>query len=81
MTLDNTFLARDLISRTEQAVETVAQLAVDSGVTFTIDDVVDTVERGLPASYAAPTAGDMTRRDVIAQIAQGVLSGEIYDGA
>ncbi|MFD7499212.1 hypothetical protein ACFV8T_44435 [Streptomyces sp. NPDC059832] len=60
MTIDNTFLARDLIARTEQAVGTVAHLAVDTEVTFTIDDIVGTVERGLPDGYAAPTTGDMT---------------------
>ena len=78
MTVDNTFLARDLIRRTEQAAETVARLAVDTGVTFTIEDIVDTVERGLPVGYAVPTTGDMTRRDVIAQMAQDILSGEMY---
>ncbi|MER6501871.1 hypothetical protein ABT218_21380 [Streptomyces sp. NPDC001455] len=61
MTIDNTFLARDLIARTEQAVRTVAHLAVDTEVTFTIDAIVDTVERGLPAGHAAPTTGRPAR--------------------
>ncbi|MFE7664722.1 hypothetical protein [Streptomyces celluloflavus] len=72
-------LVLDLIARTERAVEHVAHLAVDTGVTFKVDDIVDVVERGLPAGYPEPTAGDMTRRDVIAQMAQDVLSGKMYE--
>ncbi|WP_432154819.1 hypothetical protein [Streptomyces tricolor] len=73
-------LAHDLIARTERAVERVAHLAVDTGVTFSIDDIVDAVERELPAGYAAPTTGTVTRRDAIAQMAQHILSGEMYTG-
>lgn len=54
MTIDRTFLQRDLIRRTEQAVVTVSRLRVDTGVTFAVDDTVDTLERGLPAGYAVP---------------------------
>ncbi|MFJ7062645.1 hypothetical protein ACIQVA_33965 [Streptomyces microflavus] len=78
MTVDDTFLARDLIARTEDAVTSIARLAVDSGVTFTVDDIVDAVERGLPESYATPTTGGMTRRDLIAQMARNILSGTMY---
>ncbi|OYP10124.1 hypothetical protein CFC35_41535 [Streptomyces sp. FBKL.4005] len=72
---EHLLLAHDLIARTERAVERVAHLAVDTGVTFSVDDIVDAVERELPAGYAAPTTGTVTRRDVIAQMAQDILSG------
>ncbi|WP_146051007.1 hypothetical protein [Streptomyces noursei] len=81
MTIDYESLTRDLIARTEQAVEAVAHLAVDSQITFKIDDVVDAVERALPAGYPAPTTGETTRRDVITQMAQDILSGEMYSEA
>ncbi|MFE6189137.1 hypothetical protein ACFQ6U_32410 [Streptomyces sp. NPDC056465] len=81
MSIDHELLALDLIARTEQAVEVVAHLAVDSQVTFGIDDIVDAVERALPAGYPAPTAGGTTRRDVITQMAQKILSGEMYEQA
>ncbi|WP_416520092.1 hypothetical protein [Streptomyces achromogenes] len=81
MTIDYTVLVRDLIARTEEAMTTVAHLAVDSGVTFTVEDVVDAVERALPVGYPAPTTGSVTRRDVIAQMAQDILSGKMYDDA
>ncbi|WP_157874547.1 hypothetical protein [Streptomyces sp. AcH 505] len=78
MPLDQEHLLHDLIGRTERAVETVARLAVDTNITFTVDDIVDAVERDLPAGYPAPTAGELTRRDLIAQMAQSILSGEMY---
>ncbi|MFB8120560.1 hypothetical protein ACFQ6U_13970 [Streptomyces sp. NPDC056465] len=81
MTIDSKLLVLDLIARTEKAVETVAHLAVDSGITFQVEDVVDAVERDLPAGYPAPTVGETTRRDVITQMAQGILSGDIHEGA
>ncbi|QLJ06725.1 hypothetical protein HZZ00_37460 (plasmid) [Streptomyces sp. NEAU-sy36] len=79
MITDYESLVRDLIARTERAVEDVARLAVDTGVTFKVDDIVDAVERGLPAGYPAPTTGEVTRRDIIGQMAQGIVSGEIYE--
>ncbi|MER7196169.1 hypothetical protein [Streptomyces flaveolus] len=75
MTVDHEHLTQDLIARTSQAVEAVARLAVDTGITFTITDVVDAVERGLPAGYPAPTTGELGRRDVIAQMARAILTG------
>ncbi|MFD7763618.1 hypothetical protein [Streptomyces microflavus] len=81
MTVDSEFLVLDLIARTEQAVETVAHLAVDSGITFQVEDIVDAVERDLPAGYPAPTVGVTTRRDVITQMARDILSGDIYEEA
>jgi hypothetical protein len=73
-------LARDLISRTEQAVESVAHLSTDTDITFQVNDIVDAVERGLPADYPAPTTGPTTRRDMIARMARDILSGEMYEG-
>jgi len=74
-------LVRDLVARTERAVESVAHLAVDSNITFKIADIVDAVERGLPADYPAPTTGTTTRRDVIEGMARDILSGEMYEQA
>ncbi|MFG3429710.1 hypothetical protein [Streptomyces californicus] len=81
MTFDNELLARDLIARTERAVESVAHLVMDSQIAFKIDDIVDAVERALPADYPVPTAGERTRRDFIAQMAQDIMSGEMYEDA
>jgi hypothetical protein len=81
MTDDAELLVLDLIARTEEAVRTVAHLAADSKITFQVRDIVDAVERKLPAGYPAPTTGETTRRDVIAQMAGGILSGAIYDEA
>ncbi|MFJ4717445.1 hypothetical protein [Streptomyces sp. NPDC088785] len=78
MDVDAQSLARDLIARTERAVETLARIAVDTGITFEITDVVDAVERGLPAAYPAPTTGEETRRDLIARMAADILTGEMY---
>lgn len=74
-------LVHDLIARTEKAVESVARLAVDTGITFRLEDVVDAVERDLPADYPAPTEGTAVRRDLIAQMAQDILTGEMYADA
>ncbi|WP_461296361.1 hypothetical protein [Streptomyces harbinensis] len=73
-------LAVDLLRRTERAVETIAALAVDTGVTFKIDDVVQRVEDELPADYPAPTEGSIARRDVIAEMAGDILSGVAFEG-
>lgn len=79
MRIDPELLARDLIARTERAVEAVARLAVDTRITFKIEDIVDVVERDLPANYPAPTMGVTTRRDMITDMAQAILSGEMYE--
>ncbi|MEV0889520.1 hypothetical protein AB0J03_37785 [Streptomyces microflavus] len=50
------------------------------GVTFTVDGIEDAVERRLPESYATPTTGGMSRRDLIAQMARNILSGTMYNG-
>ncbi|UJB43629.1 hypothetical protein [Streptomyces sp. A1-5] len=77
--MDYEALTVDLIRRTEAAVENIANLAVQAGVTFKIEDIVQLVEDKLPADYPQPTTGDRSRRDVIAAMAQDVLSGEMYD--
>jgi predicted Rdx family selenoprotein len=66
-------LADDLLSRVERAVQDVARLAVDTGITFQVADVVDAVERGLPAGYPEPAVTPPTRRDVIAQMTADVI--------
>lgn len=78
--MDHQALAADLIARTERAVEQVAGLAAHTGITFKVTDVVDAVERDLPADYPAPTVeGALTRRDVITSMAEDILSGAIYE--
>ncbi|GFH38883.1 hypothetical protein [Streptomyces pacificus] len=78
--MDLQALAADLIARTEKAVEQIAGLSAHTGITFKVADVVDAVERDLPAGYPEPTAeGALTRRDVIASMAEDVLSGAIYE--
>jgi hypothetical protein len=80
--MDLQALAADLIARTEKAVEQVAGLSAHTGITFKTSDVVDAVERDLPADYPAPTAeGALTRREVIASMADDILSGAIYEDA
>lgn len=71
--------ANDLIARTEQAVEQVARLAVDTGVTFKVVDVVDAVERALPAGYPKGDDGVAGRRNIVEQMAQDILSGAMYE--
>ena len=73
-------LVMDLIARTERAVEQVAGLAVNTGITFKVDDIVDAVERDLPSDYPAPTAdGALSRRNVIKSMAKDILSGAMYE--
>ncbi|MEU5974269.1 hypothetical protein [Streptomyces sp. NPDC047315] len=78
-TIDYGALAVDLLRRTEAAVEAVAHLAVDTGITFKIDDIVQRVEDELPDDYPSPTTGNQSRRDVVAEMARDILSGEAYD--
>ncbi|MFE6489718.1 hypothetical protein ACFVGN_43245, partial [Streptomyces sp. NPDC057757] len=70
MNVDSEWLMHDLFRRVEREVEQVAHLAVETGVTFEVDDIVDAVERGLPAGYPAPTAsGAESRRELVRQMA------------
>ncbi|MFD9368518.1 hypothetical protein ACFWA6_12525 [Streptomyces sp. NPDC060020] len=71
-------LALDLIQRTEAAVHEIAALAVDTGVHFKIADIVQRVEDALPHDYPEHEAGSTSRRDVIAEMARDILSGEMY---
>ncbi|MFD9225245.1 hypothetical protein ACFWDI_35775 [Streptomyces sp. NPDC060064] len=78
--MDLEALAADLIARTHTAVEQVAGLAAHTGITFKVGDIVDAVERDLPSGYPASTAeGSLTRRDVIASMAEDILSGAMYE--
>lgn len=78
--MDYQALATDLIGRTHKAVEQVAGLSAHTGISFKTSDVVDAVERDLPANYPAPTAeGALTRRDVIERMAEDILTGEMYE--
>lgn len=77
---DSTAILKDLIARTEQAVASVAGRAAHTGTGFVTDDVVDSVERNLPDNYPVLTTGPVTRRDLITQIAQDVLTGDLYEG-
>jgi hypothetical protein len=73
-------LAMDLITRTKKAVEQVAGLSAHAGIGFKVTDIVDAVERNLPSDYPVPTAeGATTRRDVIASMAQDILTGALYE--
>ncbi|MFD4788264.1 hypothetical protein ACFWN1_14635 [Streptomyces sp. NPDC058459] len=72
-------IVHDLHARAEQEIRKFAHLAVDSGVSFPVSDVVDAVEQGLPEWYPAPTLGTATRRDMIERVVQGILSGEAYE--
>ncbi|MET9593161.1 hypothetical protein ABZY45_19805 [Streptomyces sp. NPDC006516] len=81
MAIDYESLVSDLVARTERAVKEVAHLAVDTQIHFKVNDIVDAVERGLPADYPAPTAEGSSRRDVIAEMARDILSGEMYEDA
>jgi hypothetical protein len=73
-------ILEDLIARTEQAVASVAGRAAHTSTGFVTEDVVDAVERHLPDNYPALSTGPVTRRDLIKQIAQDVLTGDLYEG-
>jgi hypothetical protein len=77
--MDHEELALDLIGRTEAAVHCVASLAVDTGVHFKIDDIVQRVEDDLPGGYPDARNDTMSRREVIAGMARDILSGEMYE--
>lgn len=71
-------LASDLIARTEAAVRKVAELAVDTGITFDVADIVRCVEDDLPPGYPEPTRGG-TRPEKIGRIVADILSGDMYE--
>lgn len=75
-------IVHDLIARAERAVQEVAQLVVDTGVTMTARDVAEKVERSLPDDYPGPATDDgMSRLDLINWIVNDVMTGELYDDA
>lgn len=69
----------DLITRTETAVNDVAGLCLETGIRFHITDVVDAVERALPANYPLRSTPDTDRRDIIQDLAHKILTGEMYE--
>ncbi|WP_335983074.1 hypothetical protein [Streptomyces sp. CA2R106] len=79
MSTDRAFLAIDLIQRTEQAVDSVVRIMEDTGVTFTIGDIVQKIERELPDGYAASVVDAVTLRELITDMVDSMVSGEAYD--
>lgn len=80
--MDYQALAKDLITRAHRAAEQIAGLAVHTGITFTTSDIVDAVERDLPADYPVPVVDDaLTRREVITSMVEDILTGALYDDA
>ncbi|MET9516415.1 hypothetical protein [Streptomyces sp. NPDC002994] len=77
--MDYQALAKDLIARTETAVQQVAGLASETGITFKVTDVVDAVERDLPPGYAMPKDGVTGRRNTIESMANDILTGAMYE--
>lgn len=74
-------LALDLVRRTDAAVQDICAMAVDTGIHFTIDDIVQKVEDDLPANYPMPLLeGAVGRRQMIARMARDVLNGDLYEG-
>lgn len=67
----------DLIRRTEEAAHEVAHVIVNTGVTMTVRDIVEKVERGLPVGYPRPAVG--SRLDLLTRIATDVMTGDLYD--
>ena len=66
----------DLIVRVETSARKLADLSLDTGITFTATDIVDDVERGLPPGYPAPIrTGADGRRELIATVVHDVLGG------
>ncbi|MFJ2783656.1 MULTISPECIES: hypothetical protein [unclassified Streptomyces] len=76
--LSYTDIARDLFRRTETAIAAIAALAVDTGITFRISDIVQRVEDELPEGYPDSSNGAHPRREIIAEMARDALSGEAY---
>lgn len=81
MPLDYMALAEDLLQRTEEAVRRIAEIAADTGITLTVPDIVEAVQRALPDDYPAPPEGAAGRDQLITQMAEGILDGSVYEGA
>jgi hypothetical protein len=78
--VDTEALVLDLIRRTEEALQRLASLVVETGMPFALDDAVQMVEDGLPPGYPTPAVdGVEGRRAMIAKIARDSLSGELYE--
>ncbi|MBC9718995.1 hypothetical protein H9Y04_41360 [Streptomyces sp. TRM66268-LWL] len=74
--LPNGTLTRDLFERIASALMDVAYVANETGVSFTTGDVVDKVERALPADYPVPEQWTMTRRHMILSMAAELMNEE-----
>ncbi len=73
-------LAADLLRRTEEAVRRLASLAVETGITMSLDDAVQMVEDGLPADYPMPAdSGIAGRGAMIGRMARDIWSGDAYE--
>lgn len=72
-------IVRDLITRTEVAVDNVMSVAHQTGIVFEEDDVVDSVERALPEGYPTPADGPEPRRQIIRNIVRDIISGDLYE--
>ncbi len=67
-------LAADLFSRCEAGVEQICHLAVDTGITFQISDIVRAVENDLPVDYSMPAeSGAEGRRQMIERIVKDMF--------
>ncbi|CAM5295886.1 hypothetical protein SSPIM334S_06997 [Streptomyces spiroverticillatus] len=64
--------------RTERAVEDIVGLSADTSITFKLKDLVDAVERGLPAGYPAVWMEGLNRRDVVGSMATEILASGKY---
>ncbi|MFJ2603747.1 hypothetical protein ACIQOU_32905 [Streptomyces sp. NPDC091279] len=79
-TTDLEALADDLHHRTKIALIAIARLAIDTGITFTIGDVVERVEDDLPPDYPETSTIVPSRRDVISEMAYEIFKGKPFDG-
>ncbi|MGQ4397908.1 hypothetical protein ACN6K5_000910 [Streptomyces violaceoruber] len=68
-------LALDLLGRIQRTLANLVQLAADTGIPFTLDDVTETVERGLPDDYLMPPHTEPPRPVFIRRIAATLLDG------
>lgn len=75
-------LAADLLSRCEAGVEQVCRIAVETGISFKVADIVRAVEDKLPDSYPEPAeTGIEGRRQMIQRVVQDIITGEMYEDA
>lgn len=66
----------DLIARTRRAALEVSLLSVETKITFTLGDIVEVVERGLPDDYPITVVGGLTMRDLITHLLDDLVNGD-----